>query len=221
MSSKKIDTLYVVIHETNAVSSTHGQFYTIVIILGFLFLALLIIINWRTVKKIFANVKPKNYKVEIPGFVIEGDIQYTSISQQTAWQIYIELITRVSGNELESDSGILREALNSLYAAFTALRQVLKSTSVEIEKDTIGSGTYTVVSLLLIIMNQQMRPFLSKWHPALQEYEQKKPADVSQYTHEMAWPGNLKFRDELKALQAGLNQYIIALKSIIADKGTR
>ena len=216
MLNKKPDTVYVVIHEVKKVDSGSNYLTVILTILGFLLIVFLIAKNWKLIRIFYNKIRPKSYKVEIPGFSISGTIQYTSISQEVAWKIYIELITRVSANKLEAKSGILREALNSLYAAFGALRDILKNSTAELAKEPLSKDNFSVASLTLIVMNQQMRPFLSKWHPALQEYEKHKPDDISQYSHEQNWTNNQQFRDELNNLQIGLNQYVNMLRGIAA-----
>jgi hypothetical protein len=218
MPGKKIDTVYIVVTEAKHVQSGPNNLYIILWVLGFLFLAALILINLKSIKRIFINIRPKSYKVEIPGFSIEGNIQYTSISQDVSWKIYIELITRVSANRLDANTGILRETLNSLYSAFGALRDILKNTSAELAKEPLGKSNFSVASLTLIVMNQQMRPFLSKWHPALQEYEKHRLDNISQFSHEQKWDCNEQFREELNDLQTGLNQYVNMLRCIAAGK---
>lgn len=47
--------------------------------------------------------------------------------QNAAWELYIELMTRVSVAELSPHEGLLRESLSSLYGIFTTTRQILRT----------------------------------------------------------------------------------------------
>ena len=59
-----------------------------------------------------------------------------------------------------------------------------------------------------------LRPFLSKWHPLLLEWEEKKPNGTSPQVHEKAWDKELIVRGELDALRGDLEQYANALAEI-------
>ena len=45
---------------------------------------------------------------------------------KAAWELYVELITRVSVVELKPGEGLLREALNSLYSLVKTTREILR-----------------------------------------------------------------------------------------------
>lgn len=210
------DTLHVVLeepskHETSAVSYLFW-------IIGICILVLLVLLNWHKLKRTLSFIRLKEYKLSIAGFELQGTLEYNAAAQEAAWKIYIELITRVSANDLAPGTGIIRESLNSLYAAFGSLRDTLKAAGPELAKPPASQRQWTVASLLLNIMNDRLRPFLSKWHPLLQEYEKTKPDSVAQYTHEQEWVQNTSFRRELTALLVGLRGYIAALKDIAEGK---
>jgi hypothetical protein len=60
-------------------------------------------------------------------------------------------------------------------------------------------GDKTVEYLAVRMLNEALRPFLSKWHPRLREYEKAHPDDG-----ESGWPDNRACRDELRSVQASL-----------------
>lgn len=213
-----VDTLHLINdHVGKEGISSETYIYTS---LAFLFIIFLIIVNWNKIKILFSRIKPSEYEINIPGFTIKGTVRYNAIEQELAWKVYVELITRVSGNFLDERTGILRETLQSLYKLFDILRETLKNSNVELAKklpDALGqgkTGDLTIASLLILIMNNQLRPFLSKWHPLLLEHEKKRSDQVSQFEHEEMWEHNLSFRSDLKILQSGLSEYINSLKSI-------
>lgn len=145
----------------------------------------------------YGNVGLQDVTVTIPQlselhFVVAPD------NRLAAWRLYIETTTRVSTQPLVSDSGNLREALTSLYSLFQAVRASLK----ESRPSRPPAGGPTVEELGIAMLNLELRPFLSRWHPLLSEWE---------HTHrgepERAWDGNLRCRAELAKLQQRLNEY--------------
>lgn len=49
-----------------------------------------------------------------------------------AWELYIELITRVTVVELRPEEGLAREALTSLYSVFGSTREILRKYGPEV-----------------------------------------------------------------------------------------
>jgi hypothetical protein len=71
------------------------------------------------------------------------------------WEMYVELNTRVATQKLEMDSGIDASVLSSLHSMFETTREVLKK---------YGPDTFEFSKLAFMILNDVLRPFLSKWH---------------------------------------------------------
>src|SRR6266700_545024 len=57
---------------------------------------------------------------------ISGSWAPDDAEQEAAWELYVELITRISVEELRPDEGLLREALSSLYSLFATTREILR-----------------------------------------------------------------------------------------------
>jgi len=62
------------------------------------------------------------------------------------------------------------------------------------------------------VLNRALRPFLTKWHPALNDYEARKPPDVSSIDHERAWSEAADMRHDLEELQQLLREYAGAIE---------
>ena len=90
-------------------------------------------------------------------FVVNND------ARQVAWKLYVETVTRVSTQPLADEEGFVREALTSLYGLFATTRDTLKASRPSVPV----SGRQTVEHLAVTMLNHQLRPFLSKWHPRL------------------------------------------------------
>ena len=61
------------------------------------------------------------------------------------------------------------------------------------------SGGQTVEHLAVTMLNHELRPFLSKWHPRLRDFEKAHPDGL-----ESTWPDNMACRIELRYVQAHL-----------------
>ncbi|MEU9331730.1 hypothetical protein AB0D49_01015 [Streptomyces sp. NPDC048290] len=127
-------------------------------------------------------------------FVVDDD------AQRVAWQLFVESVTRVSVQRLADDDGRIREAMNSLYGLFGTVRDTLKGGR---PSTVVGTGM-TVEYLAITFLNQELRPFLSKWHPRLRSFEETQPD-----APESDWAAADACRSELRALHGRTRQYVI------------
>jgi hypothetical protein len=129
--------------------------------------------------------------------------------RNAAWALYVELATRVATQELDLENGHIREALDSLHALFAATRDILRR-----EGPHVGMGATSVGGIAVRVLNGGVRPFLSKWHPRLADWETTRDPKTSARAHERAWPDEAKCRGELAKLQRGLEAYAETLGKI-------
>ncbi|MEU2877771.1 TIR domain-containing protein [Streptomyces sp. NPDC007070] len=120
------------------------------------------------------------------------------IERAAAFDLQVELVTRVGVQPLAEEHGSLREALTSLHSLFATTRDVLHRVATE------TATPLTLPSIAATLTNQHLRPFLATWHPALQEHEATRPADVSPVEHERHWKRAAEMRTELAELRAPL-----------------
>jgi len=142
---------------------------------------------WRTAQ--LTEVKITVPQVSELTFVVNNE------ARQVAWKLYIETVTRVSTQPLSDEEGFIREALASLYGLFATTRDTLKAGRPSVPV----SGGQTVEHLAVTMLNHELRPFLSKWHPRLREFEKAHPDGP-----ESVWPDNVACRGELRHVQAHL-----------------
>jgi hypothetical protein len=57
---------------------------------------------------------------------IAGTWEPDDQERRAAWELYVELITRISVEDLKEQEGFLREALSSLYTLFNTTRDILR-----------------------------------------------------------------------------------------------
>ena len=103
-----------------------------------------------------------------------------------AWELYIELLTRIATQPLDAEHGDEKTALDSVFSLFSITRQVLKN-------NTRNCTEFTKIAI--VVLNQVVRPFTAKWHRlslqgAFNDAEQC-----------------ISFRSELVALQVTLRKY--------------
>jgi hypothetical protein len=109
---------------------------------------------------------------------------------EAAWEMYIELATRISTQPLREDEGVLREALESLYQLFATTREILRRHGPTVARKK-GQGEHSFAELAVYVLNYGLRPLLAKWHPLLADHEARRHEDRSVVEHESAWTRRL------------------------------
>jgi hypothetical protein len=153
--------------------------------------------------------KLKKVSVSLPFGIGSAEWEADPTQRRAAWALYVELVTRVAVQELAPDSGLVREAMNSLYTLFGTTRGILREAGPD-----VGASRESVGGLAIAVLNRGLRPFLSKWHPQLQDWEALRPNGKSLTEHEKSWSENQTFRQELAILRRELEVYAQALANI-------
>lgn len=134
--------------------------------------------------------------------------------RDAAWELYVELVTRVSVVPLAPGHGVLREALTSLYQLFGATREILRKYGPTVARPPGKPGEYRFGHLAIWMLNAAMRPVLARWHPELQRLEATRPANRSVAEHERDWEQSAELRTDLEALRTILLQYARLLGTV-------
>ncbi len=103
-----------------------------------------------------------------------------------AWELYVELLTRIATQRLRSSQGDEETALTSVYKLFAITREIMRRN---------GRGCIQFARIAIIVLNQIVRPFTAKWHK-LSLAEAFKDSGRCQ-----------EFRTELEELQRDLVTY--------------
>ena len=114
---------------------------------------------------------------------------------EAAWEMYVELLTRIATQPLPNDAGMESAALESVYSLFDVTRNILRKYG----RDCLGFAKIAV-----IILNQVVRPFTARWHRLSNEnaFQDQNQCQL--------------FREELQALQVKLRNYMGMLAEIAA-----
>ena len=110
--------------------------------------------------------------------------------QKAAWEMYVEMATRITTQPLPLEHGDEKTALESVHSLFPSTRDVLKKH---------GRNCKTFPILAINILNHKVRPFTQKWHP------RSLTCDFEEETTCRT------FRDELESLQEVLREYMQVL----------
>ena len=143
------------------------------------------------IQKLFENWDMTGLKLKL-GF-LETEWQPQVKDSEAAWEMYVELLTRIATQPLPDNSGMECSALESVYSLFGITRGILRKYG----KDAIGFA-----KIAIIVLNQIVRPFTARWHKLSEEGAFQ---DQEQCT---------LFRKELKELQINLKSYMGMLAEI-------
>lgn len=143
---------------------------------------------------------------------INGRWQPDENERQAAWEMYVELVTRISVTELDPDEGLLRDVLSSLNDLFAVTRGILRQYGPVVARPK-GDGSLSFGYLAVAVLNTVLRPLLSHWHPLLLDYANRRPTDVSAAVWESAWEHNPSLRRSL----AKARRYLISYAELLAD----
>lgn len=154
--------------------------------------------------------KSVEVKLNLKIFEISGTWEPSNAERRAAWELYTELITRVAVVPLEPEEGLVSEALDSLYSLFTSTRDILRRYGPEIAEPK-PDGQYNFGYLAVALLNVVLRPFLARWHPALDDWETKRPPGTSRKDHERACPEADKLRRDLDSLRTTVAEYAALL----------
>ncbi|WP_345661625.1 hypothetical protein [Streptomyces venetus] len=107
---------------------------------------------------------------------------------------------------LRADEGLLREALTSLYSLFATTRDVLRQHGPDVAEPK-RNGQYNFGYLAVAMLNFGIRPMVARWHPALEDWEDLRPADRSRRDHEQLWSHAEELRTALNDTRRILTAY--------------
>jgi len=144
---------------------------------------------------------------------IEGTWAPDKAEQEAAWEMYVELATRISVVELKPDEGLLREALSSFYTLFDTTRKILRDHGPSVARPK-GKDNISFGYIAIAILNGALRPVLAKWHPLLLDYESTRDKSVSRLAHERSWEKYEELRKVLNDVRVILKEYADILAQV-------
>ena len=98
--------------------------------------------------------------------------------KNAAWELYIELLTRVTTQPLDTSHGDEETALKSVYSIFPLTREVIKNN---------GRHCIEFTKIAIVVLNQIIRPFTAKWHKLSVESAFSNPDRCKEFRQELEW----------------------------------
>lgn len=114
-------------------------------------------------------------------------------NRKAAWDLYVEMETRIITQPLDPKHGDEKTALDSVYSLFQTTREILLRQ---------GPDCEVFAKIAIEILNQKVRPFTAKWHRKSLAGDFDDPTACA------------KFRAELESLQEILRAYTRTLAVI-------
>ena len=152
-------------------------------------------------------------KISLPWLIeTEFEIKIGKNDKKIAWQLYCELVTRVGVVEFIEDEDIIVYCLDSWYSFFQFAREKLKDLK---PRKKSKKAERDLPLIILKLLNEQLRPFLRKWHGQFRHFWDKE-ADQKLYPvkRQKSFPKYNKLVEDLKKLQIKLKQTSEALLKI-------
>lgn len=125
--------------------------------------------------------------------ILESEWVPQDPDRNAAWELYIELLTRIATQPLGPEHGDEQAALTSVFSLFALTREILKRN---------GKYATEFAKVAIPILNQVVRPFTAKWHGISLAEGFKDNANRT------------LFRTELEQLQVVLRKYTGLLADI-------
>ena len=125
-------------------------------------------------------------KVKFNLKIADIELSFEEADKDAAWELYVEMLTRITTQALPSKKGDEQTALDSVYSLFPTTRKILRRR---------GRKTIAFTKVAIPVLNQIVRPFTAKWHKKSLAGAFKDKAKRKE------------FRDELKNLQEMLQNY--------------
>ena len=132
-------------------------------------------------------------KVKLNFRAVELEISFQEADNNAAWDLYVEMLTRIVTQPLPAEAGDEKTALESVYSLFPTTREILRHH---------GRASIQFSKVAVPVLNQVVRPFTAKWH---------KESLAGAFDSEIK---RRKFREELQALQTDLRYYNSMLAEI-------
>lgn len=136
------------------------------------------------IQELFERWNLTGLKIKTP--VMDLEWNPSDPDKDAAWDLYVELLTRITTQPLPDEAGVEQTALSSIHALFGITRQTLKEH---------GRQCIEFSRIAIIVLNQIVRPFTSKWHRRSTSGAFESPEACAE------------FRKELETLQVQLRNY--------------
>ena len=124
---------------------------------------------------------------------VQLEVSFQDADKDAAWDLYVEMLTRIVTQPLPLEAGDEKASLESVYSLVPTTRDILRHH---------GRSAIQFSKVAVPVLNQIIRPFTAKWH---------KESLAGAFDDES---NRTLFRHELEDLQAELRNYSRMLAEI-------
>jgi hypothetical protein len=125
--------------------------------------------------------------------------------RQIAYSIWVELSTRKVGLPIDPEHDVIEEIYNSWYTFFGVTREMIKDIPISKVR---GNSTSQIISLSVEVLNEGLRPHLTKWQARFRHWYEKQMETKSDADPQSVQK-NFPAYDELVADLLTVNQRLI------------
>lgn len=140
-----------------------------------------------------------------------GDAKFTfkpnDTDRQIAYSIWVELSTRKIGLPIDPENDVIAEIYDSWYSFFGVTREMIKDIPVSKVR---GDSTSKIVDLSVEVLNEGLRPHLTKWQARFRhwyEHQTEDVADIDPQALQKKFPSYNELMDDLLAVNGRLIGY--------------
>lgn len=138
----------------------------------------------RTLGNWFKDFRLERVRLNLK--IAQVELSFQQADKDAAWDLYVEMLTRIVTQPLPTEAGDEKTALDSIFSLFPTTREILRHR---------GQGAAEFSKVAIPVLNQVVRPFTAKWH---------KESLAGAFNDETK---RKEFRAELQALQQELRNY--------------
>ncbi len=115
--------------------------------------------------------------LKITAGFLEMEWQPQDEDKAAAWELYVELLTRIATQPLPDTDGDEQTALDSVYSLFDTTRGIIKHH---------GRGCMEFSKIAIVVLNQVVRPFTARWHKRSIDKAFADPHQCREFRNELA-----------------------------------
>lgn len=184
-----------------------------IIILGFLG------IRYLVRNKSFGNFEIDETEIGIGNHKIKIKPNYDDL--QIAFRLWTELSTRKIGLPIDEDNDVIVEIYNSWYEFFKITREMVST--IPVSKLRKNKSTRKIVEISIKILNNELRPHLTKWQAKFRRWynwklEDNSSTNLTPQEIQKEYPEYASLLEEMKKVNSHLVSYKTNLEKLVYSK---
>lgn len=167
---------------------------------------------WKTFVTLWIRFRSEDWQIteiEVETLGQKWKLANSGAQRRVAWALFVEIATRIATQPMSDADGDNGIALKSLYDLFQYTRKSITAMEPTRMLSSHRGSFDTVETYALAMLNQDLRPFLSKWHPLWDAWRRENPDAACS-----SWDRHTAFRTDLRVLQTQIRGRVEGLGKI-------